>query len=192
MFDSQSDIAALVYGPDDAPDDLLQAFAADLPRRGFRPAGLIQLDHRRPWDATGVRLLALPSGEIIPLAHDFGTPTSACHADFGQFSAARRTLAAALTCGADLVIINRFGRMEAEGHGFADDIRAALDADVPVLVAVPEQRFMAWTRFSHGMGVKLACARAPLEAWWRGVRRRAGRDRAGMLRATQRRRGRAR
>jgi nucleoside-triphosphatase THEP1 len=169
MFDSQSDVAAVVYAARDEPDLLLQAFANDLRRRGFRPAGLIQLGHRPPWDDRSVRLVSLPGEETMSLRHDVGTPTVGCRPDLDQLSAARRAVAAAIARGADLVIVNRFGRMEAEGGGFADEIRAALAADLPVLITVPEPRFTAWTRFSQGMGVKLECARGPLEAWWRSV-----------------------
>src|ERR1700730_18051256 len=42
MFDSQCDLAAMVYGSADDPDRLLREFADDLRRTGYRPAGLIQ------------------------------------------------------------------------------------------------------------------------------------------------------
>ncbi len=176
MFDSHADVAALVYGRRDQPDRLLQAFAEDLIEAGYRPAGVIQLDHRQPWQDARGRLTTLPDGEIIELAHDFGAPTSGCRPAAGQMSAARRKLDAAITAGADLVIINRFGRMEAGGHGFADAIRDAVAAEIPVVITVPELRFSTWTHFSRGMGVKLRCARAPLDRWWLGVS--GGRPRA--------------
>jgi hypothetical protein len=75
----------------------------------------------------------------------------------------------AIRAGAHLVIINRFGKLEVSGRGFVDEIRQAVAADIPVVIAVPQHLFMPWTRFCAGMGVKLACARTPLETWWRGV-----------------------
>ncbi len=38
--------------------------------------------------------------------------------------------------------------------------------DIPVLIAVPEQRFATWIRFSEGMNVRLACRREALDRWW--------------------------
>jgi nucleoside-triphosphatase THEP1 len=73
-------------------------------------------------------------------------------------------LAKAINEGADLVIINRFGKLEAEDMGFVEEIRQAADANIAVLIAVAEERFMMWNRFSMGMGVKLHCSREPLEA----------------------------
>ena len=40
--------------------------------------------------------------------------------------------------------------MEAEGRGFADEIRDATAADIPVLITVPEQRFMAYESIING------------------------------------------
>ena len=45
MFDSQCDLAALVYGQDQDPDAVLRDFAADLNQRGYRAVGLVQLGH---------------------------------------------------------------------------------------------------------------------------------------------------
>src|SRR5271170_764525 len=48
MFDSQCDLAALVYEHDEDPDRILRDFASDLNRRGYRAVGLVQLGHDRP------------------------------------------------------------------------------------------------------------------------------------------------
>jgi Protein of unknown function (DUF2478) len=71
--------------------------------------------------------------------------------------------------GADLVIINRFGKLEAEGTGLIDEIAGALGADIPVLVAVPRFRFSLWLSFCSGMGVKLPCRKESLQGWWNAM-----------------------
>jgi len=43
MFDSQCDLAALVYEPGQDPDGILREFAADLNARNYRAVGLVQL-----------------------------------------------------------------------------------------------------------------------------------------------------
>ena len=68
--------------------------------------------------------------------------------------------------GADLVVINRFGKLEAEGKGLVDEIAHALDADIPVIVAVPDYRFSQWLSFCGGLGIKLACRSDSLRSWW--------------------------
>jgi hypothetical protein len=75
----------------------------------------------------------------------------------------------ALKAGADLVIINRFGKRERDGKGLAFLIDRALDADIAVVIAVSSKSFADWIKFSGGMSVKLACDRTALDAWWRKV-----------------------
>jgi len=171
VFDSQADIAAVVYGSGDDPDGLLSAFADDLRRSGHRAAGLIQAGRRRANEADALSAIALPTGAAVSLRHGWMSPLVGCRLDPRTLAEPKAWLAAAIEEGADLVIINRFGRLEMTGVGFVEEIRQAVDADIPVLIAVPQQLFMAWTRFCCGMAVKLSCSRGPLEAWWRTVAR---------------------
>ncbi len=76
---------------------------------------------------------------------------------------------AAILEGADLVVINRFGKLEATGKGLIELIQQAADADIPVLIAVPEHRFAGWIKYSAGMSVRLPCRRAALDRWWESV-----------------------
>ena len=78
-------------------------------------------------------------------------------------------VASAIDQGADLVIVNRFGRQEREGKGLSYLIERALSADIPVVIAVPSHRFADWIRFADGMSVKLRCNRAALDSWWNAV-----------------------
>ena len=69
MFDSQCDLAALVYEPDEDPDRILRDFASDLNRRGYRAVGLVQLGHDRP-DTQQLSALLVHTGEKLSLFHD--------------------------------------------------------------------------------------------------------------------------
>ena len=44
-----------------------------------------------------------------------------------------------------------------------------MDADIPVITAVPVHRFAAWGEYSDGMSMRLPCGRAALDAWWESV-----------------------
>ncbi|MGY3487434.1 hypothetical protein ACVW1C_005317 [Bradyrhizobium sp. USDA 4011] len=48
-------------------------------------------------------------------------------------------------------------------------IERALDADIPVVIAVSRRSFADWIRFAGGMSVKLACDHHALDAGWRSV-----------------------
>ena len=145
--------------------------------------GVVQLGRSCRAESPRLGVVMLPDGEVVRLAsQDFASQPAAhvsgCRLDPDRLASLATRLAAAIEAGADLVIINRFGRSEAEGKGLIDLIPQALDADIPVLIAVPEQRFAAWIRFSEGMNVRLACRREALDRWWLTVagpsRRRTG------------------
>ena len=62
---------------------------------------------------------------------------------------------------------------EAGGKGLASLIDRALNADIPVVIAVSSERFADWVQFAGGMSVKLKCDRQALDAWWHAVSSRA-------------------
>jgi Protein of unknown function (DUF2478) len=154
-FDAQCDLAAVVYGADDDPDRVISGFTADLRRSGRRPVGVVQLGRSCRAENPRLGAVVLPDGEVVRLAPHEATPAATfaagCRLDPDRLAGLACRLAAAIEDGADLVVINRFGRSEAEGKGLIDLIPQALAADIPVLIAVPEQRFAAWIRFSEGM-----------------------------------------
>jgi hypothetical protein len=168
MFDSQCDLAALVYDEDQEPDAVLQGFAADLRARGVRAVGLVQLGHRLD-EQPKLDAVLVHSGERLRLLQDLGPLATGCRLDVGQLLRAGSQVADAIGQGADLLIINRFGKQESEGKGLSFLIDQALSADIPVVIAVPRHRFDDWINFAGGMSVKLTCDRAALEAWWAGV-----------------------
>ena len=168
MFDSQCDLAALVYEPDQDPDRLLREFAADLNAGGYRAVGLVQLGHHC-LDTPKLSAMLVHTGEELPLFQNLGACASGCRLDVGQLLEAGAQVASAIDQGADLVIVNRFGRQERDGKGLSYLVERALSADIPVVIAVPSHRFADWIRFADGMSVKLRCDRESLYAWWRAV-----------------------
>jgi hypothetical protein len=163
-FDAQCDLAALVYGAPDEADHLLREFVQELTGSGYRVVGLIQT---RLGDG-GAAVTVLPTGETIPLARR-GSPSCSSPPAPCDLAEAAARIDPLIESGADLVIINRFGKLEAEGSGLIDEIRRALGFDIPVLVAVSEFRFAEWLSFCGGMGVKLPCRKGSLQGWWKAM-----------------------
>jgi len=172
MFDSLCDLAALVYDKDQDPDRILRDFAADLNHRGYRAVGLVQLGHHCVDDNLSAMLVH--TGEQLHLFQDLGSCSTGCRLDVGQLLDAGQQIANAIDQGADLLIVNRFGRQEREGKGLSYLVERALSADIPVVIAVPSRRFADWIRFAAGMSVKLHCDRESLDAWWDAVSARNG------------------
>jgi hypothetical protein len=168
MFDAQSDLAALVYERDQDPDRVLRDFASELNARGCRAVGLVQTGHHC-LDAPKLSAMLVHSGEQLQLFQDLGTGATGCRLDVGQLMDAGAQVAAAIEEGADLVIVNRFGRQECEGKGLSYLVERALSADIPVVIAVPSHRFADWIKFADGMSVRLRCDREALDAWWQTI-----------------------
>ena len=166
MFDAQSDLAALVYEEHQDPDAVLRDFAMDLNARGFRAVGMVQAGQCADSSLSAV---LLHSGETLLLAQDFDPAARGCRLDLGRLQTAGERIADVLEDGADLLIVNRFGKRERDGKGLIYLIERALDAEIPVVIAVSAPSFADWVKFSGGMSVKLACDRGALEAWWRNV-----------------------
>jgi hypothetical protein len=168
MFDAQCDLAALVYAKDQDPDEILRDFASDLKADGYRAVGLVQTGHHC-LDAPKLSAMLVHTGEELQLFQNLGTCSASCRLDVGQLLDAGAQVATAIDQGADLVIVNRFGRQECEGKGLSYLVERALSADIPVVIAVPTHRFADWIRFADGMSVKLHCDRESLDAWWQAV-----------------------
>ena len=167
MFDAQCDLAALTYEKDQDPDQILREFAADLNASGHRAVGIVQLGHHCA-DAS-LSAMLVHTGEQLRLFRDFGTCSAGCRLDVGQLLDAGQQIASAIEQGADVLIVNRFGRQEREGKGLSYLVERALSADIPVVIAVPGHRFADWIKFADGMSVKLRCDREALDFWWQIV-----------------------
>jgi hypothetical protein len=167
MFDAQCDLAALVYEQDQDPDAILREFATELNGRGYRAVGIVQLGHHC-LDAS-LSAMLVHTGEELQLFQDLGSCSAGCRLDVGQLLDAGQQIASAINQGADLLIVNRFGRQEREGKGLNFLVERALSADIPVVIAVPSHRFADWIKFAYGMSVKLHCDPESLAAWWQNV-----------------------
>jgi nucleoside-triphosphatase THEP1 len=172
MFDAECDIAALVYEADQEPDATLSDFAADLKAHGYRAVGMVQTGQCADSSLSAV---LLHNGEKLLLSQDPDPSARGCKLDISRLLDAGERVAQALEQGADILIINRFGKREREGKGLGYLIDRAFEASVPVVIAVSREHFADWVKFSEGMTVKLACDRHALDVWWRGVSMRASR-----------------
>ena len=166
MFDAQCDLAALVYEDGQDPDAVLRDFAAELNAAGHRVVGMVQTGQCADSSLSAV---LVHTGEVLLLSQPATSPGSGCKLDISRLQDAATRVTGAMETGADLVIVNRFGKRERDGKGLARVIDRALDADIPVVIAVSSKSFPDWIKFADGMSVKLACSREALDAWWSAV-----------------------
>jgi molybdate transport system ATP-binding protein len=164
-------IAAVIYGPDDDCDHLLTDIAHDWMASGLRVAGLVQINAGASCDEIDMELEALDTGRRIGICQDLGSGSAnACRLDPRGLAEAAGALRAALDKPVDVVVINKFGRMEAEGAGLIAEIGATVEAGLPLVIGVPRRFAAAWDAFAGGLDVKIACERDAIDAWRKGAR----------------------
>jgi uncharacterized protein (DUF4213/DUF364 family) len=162
---------AVIHGPKALTDTLLGDFARELRRRGFNVAGLIQRNQDvGDGCACVMELVDVASGDAIRISQDLGTGSNSCRVDPAGVAEAGSRLRAALDGKPDLVIVNKFGGLEKDGGGLADELLWAMSEGLPVLTAVSGRLMDDWLEFCGGHCDLLRPDEAALWAWWGGQR----------------------
>lgn len=149
-----------------AGDRLLAAVADDLAVRGIALAGAVQLNvEHEPDRPCHMDLRILGAGETFRISEDRGRHARGCRLDPQGLADGVLRVEAGLARGAAIVIVNKFGKAEAEGGGFREAIGRALVADIPVLTAVSAQNLPAFLDFADGMATELSAEFDAVVAW---------------------------
>lgn len=149
-------LAAIRATPGTRVDTTLAETAAALRSRGMNVRGIIQEEFFGADGAKPItRLRNVADGTLMQISQDLGPNARGCRLDPGALAEATRRLETIVEGGADLLILNRFGRSESEGTGLRPIIEAAILAGIPVLIAVRDEYIAAWDAFHEGMAVWL-------------------------------------
>ncbi|MGJ3262205.1 MAG: DUF2478 domain-containing protein [Salinarimonas sp.] len=163
-------IAALVYTRQEPVSALMADFAARLRAKGHRVAGLVEAELAADACLRGdMALRDLTSGAVVSICQDLGPGARGCRVDPRGLAEAGARLAAGLEAVPDCMIVNKFGKLEAEGAGLAAEIGACVAAGVPLVIGVPARFREAWNAFAGGLDTPLPCTAAALDAWWLSV-----------------------
>lgn len=147
-------------------DLLLSALVERLQGSGLRVCGCVQSNEERPGGHVCDMLVrSVPSGNIYKISQDLGAGSRGCRLDANALETAVTDVAAAFERGADILIINKFGKHEAEGRGFRNLIAEAVMREVPVLVGLNELNYAAFQEFAGGLSLPVDPDIGSLEAW---------------------------
>lgn len=163
-----SRLAAIVFDRDEAVDDVMRAFIDTLRDGGFKVAGLVQEPGAEERD---LQVRDLTTGERLPIMQDLGADSSGCAVDPAAIAVAARMIDRARGEKPDLLVVNRFGRLESEGAGMIAEIGAAVAEGEAVLIAVPLRYRAAWNAFADGLDAQIPAERGGLERWWSALAR---------------------
>jgi hypothetical protein len=159
-------IACMIASEQGATDRLLYAFAHDLLDRGHKVSGTVQINTDHPDSGPcDMDMKVLPDGPLLRISQSLGRGARGCRLNPDALETAVGHVAQSLDATTDCLIINKFGKQEAEGRGFRDVIAEALVLGVPVIVGLNTLNEQAFEVFSGGLAVNLPPDAKELEEW---------------------------
>jgi nucleoside-triphosphatase THEP1 len=147
-------------------DLLMAACATQLQQQGLRLCGTVQINTTTTdCDPCDMDVRVLPDGPVLRISQALGREARGCRLDPAALETAVGLVAAELARGADVLIVNKFGKHEAEGRGFRDVIAEALSRDIPVIVGLNSLNKAAFLAFSDGLAEEVEPDPAALLHW---------------------------
>lgn len=171
-------IAAVVYPNEHYPQAVFEGFVRHCRDRKLRMAGVLQHPSCAP-DAhhCDIVLEDLADGSRTPIFESRGAAARGCRLDSAALADVTGRIAAAMQCDPDILLLNKFGKVEAEGGGLVDLIGEAVARQVPAVIAVPQRNLAAWRAFAEDYATELSVDLGALQAWCGSVTSKSAADR---------------
>lgn len=148
-------------------DLVLKRFAEALMARGVAVAGVVQTNTDcGPAKACDMDVQVLPDGPVLRISQDLGPGSRGCRLDPEALERAVGLVGGRLAVDTGLLVVNKFGKQEAEGRGFREVIGAALAQDIPVVVGLNGLNRDAFEEFCGGMAEALTPELQALLDWF--------------------------
>jgi hypothetical protein len=165
-----SKLAAILFDHHEPVDALMAEAIAGLAPSGLRIGGVIQVAAEACGGCAGpMHLRDLASGADWAILQNLGREARACRLDSQALAEVASRVQTSLRSGIDLLIINRFGKAESEGHGLRPIFGEAFASGVPILTAVRRDHRAAWCAFHGGLAAELPLDAARVATWCRAV-----------------------
>lgn len=152
-----------------ATDACIAAAVERLRAQGVRLAGTVQTDRPRDdRDVCDMDLTVLPDGPVFRINQDRGALARGCRLDGGALEQAVTEVAPRMA-GAKVLVVNKFGKLEAQGHGYVPLIVQAMDRNMPVLIGVNAMNLPDLLAFCDGMATALPPDPGAIADWVNSV-----------------------
>ncbi len=141
-------ITALIYEDGAEAAQVLRSVADALTAAGVRCCGFVQHDEpRSDRPRCDMYLVDVVSGDRLKISEDRGPHARGCRLDSAELVRALGLVRGALAGGAEVLILNKFGKSESEGQGFRPLIAEAIESEIPVIIGVPSKNIDGWRQF---------------------------------------------
>ena len=157
-------IAAIQGGSSEAIQALLSEFAEAAAARRVRVAGVVE---RQGLGSKDPELCALSDNRRFQIFQDLGPNSTACSLDSAGIVTACEAVLGDVAAGCDLLVLSKFGKLEAERSGLAAAFAAGVEAQVPILTSVAPKFDAEWQAFASPLFEILPPQMTALEDWWR-------------------------
>jgi hypothetical protein len=130
-------VGVLLYDNSVAVDAMLADSVQRIRESGIRVSGLLQrFGHRLTNGKRSMWLRDIATGKTLRLDRPATPDTAGLLIDPAALTRAAALMRRAIASGADLVVVNRFGKAEADGAGLRAEIAAAIGSGAIVLIPV--------------------------------------------------------
>lgn len=156
-----------------ATDRLLSGFAAQLTQQAVRCVGIVQTNTECADDRLcDMDVQVLPDGKVFRISQTLGPGSKGCRLDPAALEEAVGLVTQSLggVPAPDLLIVNKFGKHEADGRGMRPVIGEAMARGIPVLTGVNRLNRERFEDYCEGMAVALDPTVEALESWLDRVR----------------------
>lgn len=164
-------ILAVVYDDGIAADRFLAEVGYKLRDGGVNVGGVVQRNtfvrNRAKCD---MELEELQSGEVFQISEDRGAFAKGCRMDRSVLARIASAMADVVEQCPAILVVNKFGKVEAEGGGLRDIIAQAVQRGIPTIVGVPLRNIDQWRAFAGDFAQELRLEAAS-NAVWRWLRR---------------------
>lgn len=167
---TQSNVARIQAETSAAAQSAMQNAIEFWRSKGIRVAGLVEETHGLPDRVCNAGILRdVVTGSTYSIYLDMPEAGRTCHIDA---SGAERACAAILAQidACNLLVLSKFGKLEAAGGGLFTAFASAVDAGTPLLTTVSAKHLPAWNAFAPG-ATTLPPEMAALQHWWTAVSR---------------------
>jgi len=160
---------ATVTGDDGAAiQALFMSTVAKWRAAGIKAVGVISEAHGLPDRTCSAGVLRdIVSGNPYPIFLETVPNGTSCHLDAAGVDDACTSLLDQVAM-SDVVVLSKFGKLEAMGRGLAPAFKAALAAGKPMLTTVSAKHRDAWRAFAPD-AVFLSAHDATITLWWHSL-----------------------
>ena len=149
----------LAYTMSDKRGDLdlvMLGLSEKLEDAGWKTAGLVQINSDcgddRPCD---MDVKVLPDGPVLRISQSLGKDSRGCRLDMNALETAVGRVTQTLSAQTDVLLVNKFGKQEADGRGFRNVIGTAVGLGIPVISGVNALNREAFLSFSDGCATQV-------------------------------------